>query len=927
MQSKTNSLLVLLIAGALLLVSGFLVNRAAAEALPGAGSPAVSTAGQDPECWPLDVVVLIDQSTSMWEASAGGNDLQGYRFLATKEILNLLISNRRAQCTEAVHRFGVIVFSHYSKTAVSLVPVDILPKDERTVWSQSIVQAIDGISEYKPKPDGTEPKLAFDGADEMLVGAKKLPTPVGYGPRRQVVILLTDGNPIGRKADALVSYMRTLSQSLSTSNWANKRSIWIVALNATEYLSKTLDDKTTMRQVWSDIATTHNGRLLGADSKDNYSEQTIPAALGEIIDAEFGQPGVKIQCGDFYVDPYLQSVRFVFSKNLKYQDQPVILQKRNDATKDLLYEYRNGEAQVVDATFSMTLRAGTYRRDSIIEEYTVDFPVPGLWRFDVDGLKPGECLLGVDARQTSKVAEVYLAQPQPTRVIAQNEVAPYYDTEVPLPFQVQLKAADGTVLPPLSDYPLTLKANLGLPDGGSKLPDGSVIPEYTFTQPSKGLWQSESPILAPAAGTYNLTVVGTSVHGVSLTLYPVFTTKLSYDVKKLGRLRFEIQSPTAGQSLPCNTVQDLKSVGNPIPITIKLLDPTGQPADAGFYLTSTLTQSFEATFLDAGKNPLDVISLAPAARGGGVFEGTLLGNQPAVVGCGSVSAQVMFKGGVTETLYVLPLRTQTVTFNRPQSEGVLIAVTAPITGQRFLLHPNFWAAQNADSVDPVKLAFALTDLAGKSMLPIDAAKSTPEALYTARLLAPDGASEALTLTLNGGTFSASGGLTLTQEGIYTFEIATNHDAFKDGYISGNKIPVTVSFERYDTLFTKPETFRTVAISSAALMAFLIGLAIYLLTGTPGGMIEITEFGRPQNTLAGPFALRGGRFPTIKGRGLPGLGIKHIKTKKAKSSEGGFRAAQVVITGINGQPMFESILEVDKPAPVAETTQDIEIVYH
>lgn len=877
--------------------------------------PSAITQASPPECWPLDVVVLIDESLSM--TKSGGNDPEGYRFLATQEILNLLISNRRAQCTEAVHRLGVIYFTDVVTNAVPLTPIDISAADDRTAWSQAISDAIKAGIPNKYK-NGTDPALAFQAANTMLKQAPNLAPPSGYAPRREVIILLTDGNPEGVNIRGLESYMRTLSQDLGASSWSN-RSIWIVAMNA-KYLDNSAFDGKTMGQAWQDIATSHRGDLL---AEDDYDEQTIADALGTIIDNEFAQPGRRIQCGDFYVDPYLQSVRFVFSKNLRYQDKLVILSKLDDVTGQEIYRYIDGHVDLALGSSLMTLREDLYRRDGIIEEYSFEFPLPGRWRFIVEGISEAECRLGVNARQTLRTAEVRLVEP--SGIIAQIEENPYYDTEVPLPLLLRLESTDGQPIP-LPDYPLNIEAVLTLPGGKQQLPDGSPTPVYTFTLTDEGLWQGVPPyMLAPEVGMYTLSVKGTSVHDNPPTEYVVFTTTLSYEARKLGRLSFEIQSPEVGQSLPCNTVAERKAVGRSIPLTVQLLDPTGQPADGDFYLASDLAQSFSAAFLDASGNPLDTITLRPASRGVGLFEGVLLENIPNVIGCGNVSAQVTFEGTLDETRFVLPGRTQTIAFHRPQSEGVLLVVNTPVANQRFLLHPDFWSARNAEVVNPVTLTFTLTDLDDHIIVPAEASKEGAESLYTARLIAPDGTHEALNLSVTNGAYSAIGGSEMIQEGLYAFEITANPDAFEEGFIPGDTAPVTVGFERYDALWTKPTTFKTVAISSGSLLAILIGLMIYLLTGAPRGVLEITEFARVNDVLAGPFGLHRGRFPTFRSQTLSGLGIKRIRAWKAKASDGG-RAVYVKIIDTDGVEIFNNKLEVDQPTPLA-LNQDVEIVYH
>lgn len=822
---KFPVLMVLLVFGVFGIALGSTAEVQSATAIAEEVPSAIPQASS-PECWPLDVVVLIDESLSM--SKPGGNDPQGYRFIAAKEILNLLISNRRAQCPEAVHRFGVIVFGDYVSPTVALAPVDILPEDNRDDWSTSIVGAIDEISEYRAQ-NGTDPLLAFQAADTLLTSAEDLPLPAGYGPRREVVILLTDGNPEGIRVGRVEDYMQKLSQSFDTSDW-NKRSIWIVALNA-KYLDNQAFGNLTMRQVWTDVATSHRGQLLG---EDRYDEQTIPAALGAIIDEEFGQPGAKIQCGDFYVAPYLQSVRFVFSKRLEYQNKLVILRKLDDVTGETLYSYIDGQTDFVAATSQMTLLSDLYRRDGIIEEYTFDLPLPGRWYFEVEGLNLDACRLGVDARQTPRSANVRLIQP--TGVVALSESSPYYDEEVPLPLVVRLEASDGRPIP-LPDYPLTLKATLRLPSGKTQLPDGTPIPTYAFTLAEEDLWQSNPAyVLAPELGMHTLELDGVTSYGDPPEEYAVFTTTLSYEVRKLGRLRFEIQSPGVGESLPCNTVQGRKAIGRPIPVTVQLLDPTGQPGDADFYLESDLDQSFAATFLDAAGNPLDTIWLTPASRGVGILEGTLLGGIPNVIGCGAVSVQVTFEGAVDETRFVLPARSQTVSFSRPQSEGVLISITSPVQNARFQIYPGYVAAAREQEIQPVRLSFQLNAL-DNSLLDPAQVSTQPENLYQVRLVGPDSEMyEDLDLVLEGNTLSATGGLSITTPGDYAFEITTVSEAFNEGYIPADEQLIRISFERYQTFFTTPLIARILLGLAAIAICGLVALFLWHFVTRPVGRL-------------------------------------------------------------------------------------------
>lgn len=853
------------------------------------------------ECWPLDVVVLIDESLSM--SKPDGNDYEGYRYLATREILNLLISNRRGQCPEAVHRLGVIYFTDVVSPVVPLVPINISLTDDRDTWSRDLIKAITQGMPYKLK-NGTDPELAFREADKLLYNAASIPQPADYGPRKQVVILLTDGNPEGanipESSSGLGNYMRNLNTYLSSDRW-NSRSIWIVALNA-KYLDREAYDRKTMRDVWREVAQSHGGELLG---EDEYSEQTIPYALGYIIDKEFAQPGKKIACGDFYVDPYLQTIRFVFSKNLKYQNNFIILSKLDDATGEILLRYVGGKLDYASVASPMKLLENSYRRDGIIEEYNFDLPLPGRWSFTIEGVSVNECRSVVDARVTTRVTDVKLVAPLDP--LPQFESPPYYDQESSVPMMLRLETRDGGALP-LPDYPLTVTGKLNLPSGKSSLPDGHTLPVYEFVLGEDDVWVGKPAyVVAPEVGTYSVFLEGVSVRGPERKeLYTVFTTTLHYEVKKLGRLKFVILTPAQGQTIPCNVFKDKKPVGNSIPVEIMFLDGNGQPADINFYIKSDLNSAFNATLLDSSGTKLTTTYLKPSTRLG-IFEGVIdIAN---IVGCGRSTLKVDFLGSVDQERFAILRKTQSITFNRPPSTGILANVELPKEGGEYRLHRNLWEARKEDIAEPVNLKFTLTDTENRPVHPADIAKGSPQDLYRVVLILPNGEKEQVPLTVaESGAFSAAMGMNFASEGMYRLELWPVQEAFKDGYVSAESVvPVELEFKRFDSLWTKPGTFKIVAGLSGFIIVFSIGLVIYLLTGAPGGTLEVIK-DQTDERLCGPFALTRNRFPIWHSKRLLSLGIKKIKVKKVPSLEEGKRAVWVEGYGNDGELLFEGQIE-------------------
>lgn len=902
-----------------------------------------SSTPSTPECWPLDVVVLIDESNSMVEGQQA-NDPEGYRLEAAKAILNLLISERRGFCPEALHRFGVIAFtaSYGDRDDGLAIPVPMTDIDipaaqdfKRETWStgQSIQQAIDDLRENYPIRNGTDPALAFAAADAMLSAASNLPTPPGYQERRQVVILLTDGNPETSEfpSSRRPTYMDKLTKSLSTGDWVD-RHIWIVAMGQnieSELNTNKAHNNLTMYEAWQAIANSHAGKLLASN---DYSEQILSDILGSIIDNEFATFGEPIPCGElFVVEPYLQSLVLRFNKSLRYQEEyPVSISYLNDAGQEV-YRFFKGKVDQGELPAPMVLRTDLYYREGTLEEYVFDYPLPGRWRFIIQGVETENCSAYVAARKNFSFAKAVMQQP--TDIVPLSENPPYTDSETMQTFQIALQSDSGTLLSPLPDYPLAIVGQLRLPGGASRLPNGDPVLTYTFTANYNRYWESDQPVIAPVEGIYSLDLSGTAVHG--LESYTVITDTVTYEVQRLGKLHFEITSPQTGQSLTCNTVQERKAIGNPIPVTVQFFDPEEQPAAASDYLDSNLGKSFKATLLDVGGVNLDWTYLAPAAQGMGLFEGILLPDQAKVIGCENVSVEVAFEGSLNKSLFIImPSQTQTVSFERVPYEGVLVTVTKPSEGARFEIYPDFWAAVWERDIQPVRLSYRLTALNGSVLDPARVGIE-PERLYQIRLIGPDLETyEDLDSTFNGDTLNASGGLSLTVPGRYIFEITATNDAFSEGYIPADEESIEIHFERYQTPLRTPMIARILSsITVLLICALLIWFLWHLFTRpvgiltfeTPkiGSQLYEIKLGRP---LRGLWHTYKENINPEKDATKPLKLSKVVITKAKPDLTRGHRAIELSLYDVEGEWLQDDTLHSGEDAMYSAGEKEVRVKY-
>ena len=265
--------------------------------------------GQDAsKCWALDIVLVMDQSGSMWEEmQGGGSDPLGYRFEAAKQIITRLARNRRYECTEAAHRFAVVTFNSHAKVALPMTTINfrVDKSFDLDQWMKGPLSKIDAARAQDDRTN-TDFISGFELARQVLDEAGPMgDEPEGYGPRRSAVILLTDGQPTsknGEQVQNVSTYMKDFVDYLNQPEWSSTY-MFIEALSASHnYLNLPgSENGNSIRNDFEQIAAAHNGKLYQLQ----YNEQMIPAFISDMVDLLFGIPGEKITCGQsFYIDPY-----------------------------------------------------------------------------------------------------------------------------------------------------------------------------------------------------------------------------------------------------------------------------------------------------------------------------------------------------------------------------------------------------------------------------------------------------------------------------------------------------------------------------------------------------------------------------------------------------------------------------------------------
>ncbi|MBI3241789.1 MAG: VWA domain-containing protein [Chloroflexi bacterium] len=890
------------------------------------------TTEQQAACWGLDLIILVDQSYSMFATvdentgeSLTPSDPLGYRYEAVKDLLERLIDNRLDVCPEALHRIGVLAFGDTPKPVLSdgnvLTDIDVTASTDLNIWLQEYFERIDEAGKDRSQ-SLTDPRSAFQKADLIFRESQELPDPPNYAPRRHAVVMITDGTPTGIGQFDVGNYMCSLARDLNQPTWSD-RSIWVVAMTAGVTQSNRYLDQVgcgeSLGDDWRSIAKVHGGQVI----VQPYNEQALQASIRVIVDNELGQAGEPISCGEiFYVDPYLQSLQLVFfrSKELTTKVKLVKLDEQGNT----IYKFSNGVEERLAPALLGDMQLSKYAEKRNREEIVFDFPAPGAWRFEVESLSTEECQRRYQAVKAQAVAEATLGSPKPSGsgFLAQQFDAPYYDIDDPIPFVVRLKSDKGVPIKydDKGNYPLTVVANLALP-ADALLPSDFQAPGEVelYYSGERSEWSSAHPTdpsksvyaVAPVEGTYSLNITGTTVGGNGEIGYQAFSQTLTYTVKKLERFSFSVESPANGETLPCNNVQEGQLVNIPIQVSIQVRGDDGTLSSN--YINSDLEQAFQAKALNANGEPLGVPIFLKPQGDTGIFVAELLDDQIGGVACEGMRVQVQFVGGYPIDLYTISdkKKTEEVFLTRSLINGVNVKTITPSEQSTLALHSSFTNGC-LGSIQPVELEFVLEDLSGNPLRPDEVNASRLEDLYSIRLVGPQDNEPDLQLTtVKDGDrvyFMAMGGLTAADEGAYEFEITPRPEAFASNYLPAYHQPRLIKFERYDQFWTRPSTCQTSLGISGFLLAALVGATIYALTGGPGGAISIVALGKPSDVKAGPFRLATRRFfLRLRRPQFAEFGIKEIKYRKATGSSGE-KAVAVDIIGAAGETLYTYVLE-------------------
>ncbi|MFL6284970.1 MAG: vWA domain-containing protein [Pyrinomonadaceae bacterium] len=498
----------------------------------------------------LDVVILIDQSGSMWGRLP--NDRWGHRIGQAKNIIYRLAEH--VEHTDFVHRVSVVDFG--DKAAPAFPNVLVLrydPKDpgaalrdarlvvERFVTAKALVNT--------NTPEGLE------------VGLKELERTGAAEPRdgrRRIVLLITDGRPDLPGSGADLAELRNRVERQADALKAAGAELWVVGLNDASNYWNAGDG-----EFWERTAGKGRARLAETASTN------ISTLVEEFVNEWLGVAGTTVG-REYECPPYLR--RIIFNINFGLPRSPV-----------RVLDPAGREVPVSSGGVSST--PGTFAR------FIVDDPAPGTYKIDQD-----------PSRSYTSFVETF--SPNIKRL------APAAATSAAAEARIVFQATDaqGRPLEPLPAWPINSKVVVTLPSGSSEEIPAAYAGEGKFVAkwkpPAVGRYQVRLKGLVTLAGGPTFDVFGSDAHSYDEQLEvndlrPYYLQMVEPD--PTGSLRV---LPWQAESRLEFALIDAKREPVPDPalvvkdpatwLTLQLIDKSGVPLAAPVPLRPNAAGRFEA---------------------------------------------------------------------------------------------------------------------------------------------------------------------------------------------------------------------------------------------------------------------------------------------------------------------------------------------
>ena len=440
---------------------------AASGAVP-AGAPGAAFSG-------LDVVILIDQSGSMWRFPQ--NDKYNHRIGQTKNLIYRLAEH--VENTPFVHRVSVVNFGDKAEVALSNHIIRFDPADPGGAL-RTTKAVVERAVTNKDWRNTNIPEALQRALDELA----KMDAAEHRPGQNRVLLLLTDGRP-----DVPGTSLPTLQNQIdahAVALRAQNAGLWVVGLNDDSNYWNSGDGA-----FWEKVAGSGRARLAETASSK------IASLMQDIADEWLGAKSSPFKNGEYECPPYLR--RIVFSINMAVPRSAVGV--ADPAGNDIPL-----------AAGGPGVSPGTFAR------FVVEDPPPGIYKLKRDPTRS----------YTPKVEEF-------SPVIKRLSPAAATGMELPTRIVFQALNSQGKPLEPLAEYPITPSITIAPPNGSASEIEAKALGEGKYAAqwqaPQLGVYQVrlKGMVTLKSGATYDVFGANASSYDERLEVSSLHAYMLAFD--------------------------------------------------------------------------------------------------------------------------------------------------------------------------------------------------------------------------------------------------------------------------------------------------------------------------------------------------------------------------------------------------------------
>lgn len=353
----------------------------------------------------IDVVVLVDQSGSMWghkRYHPEANDPGAFRIQAVKEIVERLAAD--VEGTNREHRISIFSFDRMVEPYRQDLRLSYDPNrpGEALLQAQGAMRGFDEIR-HEERPWTNTPAAFAEAVSEF---ARLRAASSGSDNREAHLLLITDGRPYldGTSLGGLRESIRRSAQQLRDEDVQ----LWVLGINdADNYWTQAKNNLESDGDFWVSVT----GNPQHASRAEYPSFPAVQKIVAHFVDVWLGRPSQTITAGQpFDVPPFQRRVTFTAN----FQDPSARFQVLDPQRRPIPMPPRDPQAKFV--------------------RVSVSNPEPGPYEFVVDGSK------GYDIRAELLPAQAELVSPlgrQPLETDATIIVRATGDNGLSLPLDPQ----------------------------------------------------------------------------------------------------------------------------------------------------------------------------------------------------------------------------------------------------------------------------------------------------------------------------------------------------------------------------------------------------------------------------------------------------------------------------------------------------------